>query len=347
MWSGLYPHLCEGSSLGVRPITEVNVEICKTKWKQHATKQRHRVKHTLSSLCVVVPRLPHTRRLSSAGSPSAGVLQEHVHYVYQCVNSVFMPSAPKVFDLMCKKNHSSCVWEQHILYILRSRFTHDAPSGASNGKDFFLSVTFTTCQRGCLQVKVSLKTLRFNKKNHKLNAPLLPTPTGDVSFSVMFAPLAAPSLFLFHAQINLSHFVQHWSHHLLSLTRFCKPLSPPHLEAILLLFFSSSISFSIRPALRYAATHYKRRCFAPSSYVVTSAEGWNNVLIGCGWHCSACCRIGAMHKIWAWQSAVYQWDWWCCEDRLSVHQDRYQIILMQSIWISFLLIDQNWLQTFE
>lgn len=56
------------------------------------------------------------------------------------------------------------------------------------------------------------------------------------------------------------------------------------------LHHSSTVSF-------LSTTHYKWHCFALSSYVVTSAEGWNNVLIGCGWHCSACCRIGAMHKM--------------------------------------------------
>lgn len=96
------------------------------------------------------------------------------------------------------------------------------------------SMTFTICQQESLQVKVSLmKTLRFIKKNHKLNFYFHRLQVTSLSLS---RPLLVPSprcprhYFLFHTQINLSHFVQNWSYRLLSLTQFCKPLSQPHLD---------------------------------------------------------------------------------------------------------------------
>lgn len=93
----------------------------------------------------------------------------------------------------------------------------------------------------------------------------------------------------------------------------------------LLLFFSSSIAFSIYPALHSTATHYKWDFFALSSYLVTSAEleqcldwMWLALLSILG------CRIGAMHKILCWQAAVYyhhSTDIQHCEDRLPISQD--------------------------
>ena len=61
--------------------------------------------------------------------------------------------------------------------------------------------------------------------------------------------------------------------------------SLPTSSSPILLFFSPSISLSIYPALHSTLTHYKWGSFALSSYLVTSAEVWNNVLIGCGRHC--------------------------------------------------------------
>lgn len=126
----------------VGPAAEGNVEICKTKWKQHATKQRDRLNHILS--CIIIAHLSHAHCLSSVGSPSAGVLQEHMHYTH--VWTVYSRCLLHPRFLMCVNNRW-CPWrrEQHIhLYILRSRVTPYTPPGASTGKDFFLSVTFSS-----------------------------------------------------------------------------------------------------------------------------------------------------------------------------------------------------------
>lgn len=175
------------------------------------------------------------------------------------------------------------------------------------------------------------------------------SPTSDISFSVilpfsppshsLLPPMHVPlSLFsLFHSQINLSHFVQNWFRHLLSLTQSPLTASSSPILLHLLLFFSSSISLSIYPTLHSTLAHYKWGSFALYSYLVTSAELWNNVLIECGWHLSIlCCRIGAMHKILCWQPAVHYHhstdiQYW--EDRLSISQDWLcQSILMHCIF---------------
>lgn len=134
-------------------------------------------------------------------------------------------------------------------------------------------------------------------------------PTRDICISALlsiFPPHSLPHpprhdfpffFLVLHSQINLSHSVKNWSLIIDAIPR--TSLTRP-----ILVFFSTSISFSIRPALYFTVTHYKWRFFALLSYLVTSAAVWNNVLIGCCWHCWACCRIGAMHKKLGWERAL-------------------------------------------